>query len=443
MKQRNISLTQIFGIEGWKISRSWFENEAKVRLLRKHSCPRHLLCLVVVLERECAPRCSRCGRARQKIYEHTKTRRWRDQPVGGLRTWIEATPVRVECTHCSGALVEALPFADPLARKTRRFEHQLTVESSAASVAHTASMHGLSWGSVQRAEHASLLRWEASRTEPLLRLVGIDEKYLGRRGKWPERFVTIVSNLATGEPVWWGFGRREETVKRWLSTLTDKQKADIVVVAMDMHDPFRLAIEKDPKLAHVKVAHDPFHVTKRANQAIEELRRQVFFRAGKERRAVGRGARWLFLKAEEKLSPKQKEHLGGLLRYNKVLARAYQVKEELRHVLRSTTREDMDAGLKHILRRIQLKRHTPLRALHDSLRKHRGPILALAEHRPPTGRIEALNNNWETLVRRGRGYRNLQYLFLKLRFSIAYPIRSHGAIGRFLALAETALDAAA
>ena len=443
MRQRNVRLTQLFGFEGWKITRSWFENEAGVRLLGKHCCPRHKLRLIVVLERVCAARCSRCGRARQKNHEYTKTRRWRDLPALGLSTWIEATPLRVKCTHCPGAHVEALPFANPVARMTRRFEQQLTVESSGSSVAHTAAMHGLSWGSVHRAEQAALLRWSASRAEPPLELAGIDEKYLGRRGKWPERYVTIVSNLATGEPVWWGFGRREETVQRWLSTLTDKQKAGLILAAMDMHDPFRRAIQGDPKLAHVQVVHDPFHVTKRANDAVDELRRQVFFRAGKELRGVGRGARWLFLKAEEKLSAEQKRHLDGLLRYNKVLARAYQVKEELRHVLRSATREDMEAGLSHILRRIQLKRHKPLRSLHDSLHKHRERTLALAEHRPPTGRIEALNNNWETLVRRGRGYRNLPHLFLKLRFSIAYPIRTHGAIGRFLALAETALDAAA
>jgi hypothetical protein len=30
--------------------------------------------------------------------------------------------------------------------------------------------------------------------------------------------------------------------------------------------------------------------------------------------------------------------------------------------------------------------------------EHREEIFALGEHHPPTGRIEALNNNWETLV---------------------------------------------
>jgi hypothetical protein len=78
-----------------------------------------------------------------------------------------------------------------------------------------------------------------------------------------------------------------------------------------------------------------------------------------------------------------------------------------------------------------------MRALHDSLRNHFDPIVALGEHRPPTGRIEALNNNWETLVRRARGYRNLPKLLNRLRFMTANPIRSGQHIERFLAIGAT------
>jgi hypothetical protein len=75
-----------------------------------------------------------------------------------------------------------------------------------------------------------------------------------------------------------------------------------------------------------------------------------------------------------------------------------------------------------------------MRKLHESLKEHMDEIVALGEHHPPTGRIEALNNNWETLVRRGRGYRNHAYLFKKLRFITANPVRNSSGIKRFLAL---------
>ncbi len=78
-----------------------------------------------------------------------------------------------------------------------------------------------------------------------------------------------------------------------------------------------------------------------------------------------------------------------------------------------------------------------MRKLHDSLLTHSDGIFALGAHRPPTGRIEALNNNWEALVRRARGYRNHQYLLAKLRFITANPVANDKGIRRFLALGLT------
>ncbi len=96
--------------------------------------------------------------------------------------------------------------------------------------------------------------------------------------------------------------------------------------------------------------------------------------------------------------------------------------------------DSMAVGLDRILRRTAQRRHKPLRKLHDSLVVHRATILALGEHRPAAGRVEALNTNGESLVRRGRGYRDHQYILLKLRFMTANPIRKEHDIKRFLAL---------
>ena len=68
-------------------------------------------------------------------------------------------------------------------------------------VMHVLAMHGLSWHTVHRAEEQAIERWEATRPAVLLRWVGVDEKWLGRRHSLGYKFVTIVSNLETGEPV--------------------------------------------------------------------------------------------------------------------------------------------------------------------------------------------------------------------------------------------------
>ena len=97
----------------------------------------------------------------------------------------------------------------------------------------------------------------------------------------------------------------------------------------------------------------------------------------------------------------------------------------------------MLAGVSLVLRRTQRHDNIPMRKLRDSLLDHLPEIVALGEYHPRTGRIEALNNNWETLVRRARGYRDYEYLLRKLRFMTANPIRNEDGIRRFLALGVT------
>jgi transposase len=73
---------------------------------------------------------------------------------------------------------------------------------------------------------------------------------------------------------------------------------------------------------------------------------------------------------------------------------------------RAPNRDAITIALRRILRRTQERRNKALRSWHDSILARWDEIVAIAEHRPPTGRIEALNNNSEALVRRARGYRN-------------------------------------
>jgi transposase len=313
----------------------------------------------------------------------------------------------------------------------------LALDAFSMPLSHVATKYALSWHTVRRAEASALERWERTRPPQVLSQVGIDEKWLGRRHKLAHKFVTIVSNLETGEPAWIGYNRDAATLSSWFATLGAEEKAGIKLFACDMHAPFMAAIRADAALSHTAIVHDPFHVMKRAGEAITELRRQIFFRAGAEMRAIGRGTRWLVLRAWNKTSDDDKVRLRQLFALNGKLARAYQVVEQLREVLKALDKASMTQGLWSVLYRTEKRANVPMRKLHDSLRQHFDQIVALGEHHPPTGRIEALNNNWETLVRRGRGYRDHHYLLRKLRFLAMNPVRNRHGVQRFLALGLT------
>lgn len=443
MGQRARTLAQILGVDGFGVE-GHFETPHGIRIA--DDMPPPLLrgmTLVLTVTRRWLPCCPRCGLPCRGVHERLPLRRWTDLTWAEHPVVIEYAPVRVKCRRCDASPVELIPWAEPHQRQTRRFQQRLAVDAASMPITHVAALHGVDWSTVRRAEDAAIERWEQTRPPVRLRMVGVDEKYLGRRSKSrTEKFVTIVSNLETGEPVWIGPGRREETLAGWLSSRTREQKRDIALFAMDMWEPFANAVRSDPDLAHVVIAHDAFHIMKRAGEAVDELRRQVLFRASPELRAVGRGKRWLFLRAWVRLTDVQRTELATLLRANTTLAHAYQVKEHLRDVLRADNRQDIIHGLRCILRRTARRSNVPMRKLHESLRSHFDAIVALGEHRPPTGRVEALNNNWETLVRRGRGYRDLTGLLRRLRFMVVNPIRTGDGLERFLALGVTPLHPA-
>ena len=435
MGQRTKMLAQILGFQGWVPSDSWFEKPDGKRMepIDGFDMPQGVR-FVMRIRRRWAGRCGACGAICRRRHSRCAPRRWADESWAGRPVELQYAPERLRCERCDSTGQEQVPWADAYQRQTKRLQQRLALEAASMPVHHVAALHGLSWATVKRAEHEALARWDGTRTPPRLRHVGVDEKYLGRRGKHPYRYVTIVSNNETGEPLWMGYGRSQETLAGWLKTLSPETKAGIELFVTDMHRAFENAIRADPELAHAELVHDVFHVVKRAGEAMDELRREIFFRAGPELRAVGRGKRWLVLKRWEKCSTEQQANLKQLLRLNGTLARFYQVVEELREALHAPTREDMKDAIAHILVRTEKRRFKAVRSFHESLKRHAPNLYALADHRPATGRVEALNNNWETLVRRGRGYRDLPYMLLKLRFACAHPVRTLRGVERFLSL---------
>jgi transposase len=435
MGQRGKILTQVWGYQGWRVVGAWLEHPdgTLATPIARLDLAQGLL-LVLGVARRWAGCCADCGARCSRVHERLKPRRWADCSWAGRPVKIEYAPVRLACIRCGGTAVELLAFADPYQRQTKRLQQQLALDCASAPVDHVAAKHGLDWSTVHRAEVCALERWLRTREPRPLKHAGVDEKFLGRRGRRSERFVTIVSDNETGEPIWIGDGRREETVAGWLATLTKDQKAGIELFVMDMHRPFLNAVRADPDLAHTVVVHDPFHVIKRVGEALDELRRDVFFRAGPEERRLGRGKRWLYLRSWEKCTGNQQQELRDLFRLNRQLARGHEIAEEIRAALHAPGRDAMGLAFTRILQRTERRANVPLRRLHDSLEAHLPQLYGLADHRPATGRVEALNNNWETLVRRARGYRHHDYLLLKLRFMVVNPIRSSDGIRRFKAL---------
>src|SRR6266699_6121828 len=90
-----------------------------------------------------------------------------------------------------------------------------------ASARQVARRFSLAESTVRNIDLRYLERWEARRRQPPLRQMGVDEIYKGKRDK----FLTVVCNLETGEPLWFGKERKKETLDEFFRTqLVSRQR---------------------------------------------------------------------------------------------------------------------------------------------------------------------------------------------------------------------------
>jgi transposase len=169
-----------------------------------------------------------------------------------------------------------------------------------------------------------LERWAAARRKPALIQMGVDEIHLGKK----QKFITVVSNLESGEPVGFGRERKKETLDEFFQTeLSTSQRMRISAACVDMWEPFRRSIEQ--WAPRCRIVYDKFHIMQHANQAIDEVRRAEFFRKGGSWRGLVKGKRWLLLTRWVNLSSGKRQELNSLFALNRKLFKAYVLKESL------------------------------------------------------------------------------------------------------------------
>ena len=113
------------------------------------------------------------------------------------------------------------------------------------------------------------------------------------------------------------------------------------------------------------------------------------------------------------LDGRKQQLLNGLFRLNRRMMKAYLLKESLDR-LWSYTYEG--AGLRYLnawIDQLRWQRLRPFQKLAEMLLRHQEGILYYCRTKVPFGVVEAVNGNIKALLRRGRGYRNLDYLLLK------------------------------
>ncbi len=157
------------------------------------------------------------------------------------------------------------------------------------------------------------------------------------------------------------------------------------------------------------------HVLKHANAAVDETRRAEFFRKGGALRGLVRGKRWLLLTRWGHLDRDQRATLTALFAVNRRLAKAYLLREQLEQLWTYTYEAAACRFLTTWVLALRWQRLPAFQRLAGLLYRHLGGILAYCHEKVPFGVVEAINGNNRAVLRRGRGYRDHEYLLLKVQ----------------------------
>src|SRR6266481_5343445 len=311
---RDNEFTRILDWPGYRVFRHEIDETAKTLRLwvRRKRGNRKLVC-------------SGCGRKFSDAHDCNE-REVRDLPWGEYRTTVIIEVYRVCCPQC-GVRVEEVPQLPSKAPFSKRFEEAVGLACESASVRQVARQFRLAASTVRAIDLRYLQRWSATRRQDPLVQMGVDEIYFGKQMK----FITVVSNLESGEPLWFGQDRKQETLDEFFRTqLSETQRKRIEAACVDMWRPFTNSIAQ--WAVNCRIVYDKFHVLQHANKAIDEVRRAEFFRKGGRMRGVVKGKRWLLLTRWMNLDSQKRQQLNELFALNRRVMKAYLLKESLERV---------------------------------------------------------------------------------------------------------------
>jgi transposase len=357
---------------------------------------------VLVAKRTKRLRCPYCPFSCRARYDR-KDREWRHLSLGRWQVVIRAALCRLVCPE-HGVVTEAVPWAVHDSRFTRDFEDLVAWVAREMNKTAVKNLLHISWPTVGNiVERVVKRRLDPARLQRLYS-IGIDEVSY-RKG---HKYLTVVANHATGDPVWIGEGRSQATVGAFFDEVGEEGAKQLNTISMDMCAPYILEAQK--RAPQAEIAFDPFHVVKLGNEAVQQVRRgEARDRKGTAEASVLKGSRWALLKAPENLRAGEMLRLSAVADLNARVYRAYLLKEELRAMYRCGPKA-AETHLGSWLSWASRSKLAPFVKLGRTLREYRTGVLAAVRLRLSNGRMEGLNNKIGVLKHRAYGFHSFEAL---------------------------------
>jgi len=355
--------------------------------------------------------CPECGEA-CSMYDHVEERTWRHLDTMQYTTLLHARAPRVCCDE-HGVRQVKLPWAEPKSRFTLLFETFAISVLKAVGVGGARKILKLSWDEAWTIQRRAVQRGLQRKTLQVPELIGLDEKAY-RKGK--DSYMTIVSDLERGTVDWIGDDRKAETLVGYFEQFPVEQLAGIRGIAMDMWKGYKLAIRKMLPDPERKMVYDRFHVMRDINDAVDLVRKREHcsLLAVEDERL--KGSKYLWLHAGENVPRKHRRWFAALKRASLKTARAWAIKEDLRHLWARANEMTAIRFWKSWYFWASHSRLMPIIRAAKKLQRHAAALLNYFRCPITNAYAEGINGRIETLKRLARGYRNLDNFKIAILF---------------------------
>ena len=362
--------------------------------------------------------CGRCRRSVSGGYDHS-IQELRHLMLWQHQTFIRFKRFRVDCPDC-GVQTEALAFADVRGpRVTRPLAFLIHELCKVAAVKAVALLFGLHRHTVKDIDKEALAKIQAERPLDGITVLGMDEIGVGKG----QNYWTLVSALEGPrgpEMLNVVEGRSEKRLRRFWRWFGKERAAEITHAVIDMWRAFEKSIrvhcrkKVGDEIRVAKIIYDKFHVIRNLNKALNTVRKAELGKAlGRFKKTLS-GKKFVLLKRQARVRGKAREALDAILAASPKLLKAHLLKESFGHLWDYTYKacarrfwEDWKAQLKW-------QRMPSYRRFVKMIDRHWDGILSFCDKKVPLGYIESANLKARNVIRRAYGYRDKEYMKLKI-----------------------------
>jgi len=366
--------------------------------------------------------CSQCQR-RMEIHDYEE-RRWRHLDSCQFKTILVSRVPIVRCAE-HGAQTVVVPWAEKYGRFSRLFERLAIDVMLEGSISGACEILGISWDEADGIKQRAVKRGLARKIPKVMPRLCVDEKGMGHG----HDYMTIVAQAHEGQTTveYVGEGRERESLDAFWEGLMAEQLAGVEAIAMDMWKPY-----VQSTLAHVpgaagKIVHDPFHLVKYMNEAVNEVRISEHRRLQAQGDDILKSTRQLWLYGMENVPAKHAQRFDAIKELNLETSRAWAIKEVFRSFWLCDTVKKAGRYFGQWYSWAIRSRLEPVKKVARMCKRHLTNILTFFEHRHTNGPMEGLNNAIQGLIKKAYGYRNKERFKIDIFFHLGgldlYPIQ--------------------